>query len=324
MVALICGGHVYGRCHASNSGYAGPWVENPTFFSNEYAADMIGDKWMLVGHDTLLPDGRAVPEEIRPAPGKRQYVDLSKLMPEDDENENINAPDAENHPPGSYFCVSDWVNVREQADVKSPIIGRVTKDMMINLLAVKVFGTAMRGRLERGGWISIVGSGGKTLFERRGDFDRQSMIGKYRRLATLPKYDNMQATGNGSGVITATEFLVSEVGVGSEDGVNGAVFGRVDDKRWALLYSPKKGLLAEQIIVGYNEKVRKPIKGQDGYQMMLISDMVLLWDPKFCEVLKEYADDVDLLSKDFGAAFKRLTELGCPWSKDGGCCPLSL
>ena len=82
-VALICGGHVYGRCHPeqtasgyaadsdlllhpipaqgwrgdlgqlflrSDSGYrstkncitqAGAWVEMPTLFSNEYAADMV-------------------------------------------------------------------------------------------------------------------------------------------------------------------------------------------------------------------------------------------------------------------------------------------
>ncbi|CAE7946189.1 alxA [Symbiodinium sp. KB8] len=41
-VALICGGHVYGRCHpeSTGSGYAGAWVEMPTLFSNEYAADM--------------------------------------------------------------------------------------------------------------------------------------------------------------------------------------------------------------------------------------------------------------------------------------------
>lgn len=43
---------------------AGAWVENPTMFSNEYAADMVGhathasvgaqvgDKWIAVTHDT--------------------------------------------------------------------------------------------------------------------------------------------------------------------------------------------------------------------------------------------------------------------------------
>ena len=35
IVALLCGGHVYGRCHPTASGYAGPWVEEPTKFSNE-------------------------------------------------------------------------------------------------------------------------------------------------------------------------------------------------------------------------------------------------------------------------------------------------
>lgn len=69
---------------------------------------------------------------------------------------------------------------------------------------------------------------------------------------------------------------------------------------------------------GYNEVARHPLKGQDGNQMMLISDMVMLWDPAFRRVLQEYADDQDVLSDDFGKAFKRLTELGCPWSKDGG------
>ena len=36
IVALLCGGHVYGRCHPELSGYAGPWVEEMTKFSNEY------------------------------------------------------------------------------------------------------------------------------------------------------------------------------------------------------------------------------------------------------------------------------------------------
>ena len=73
IVALLCGGHVYGRCHPHFSGYAGPWVEHPTQFSNEYAADMLEDEWTLVGHgDTWLDLMGA--GELRPAPGNRQYV----------------------------------------------------------------------------------------------------------------------------------------------------------------------------------------------------------------------------------------------------------
>ena len=77
IVALLCGGHVYGRAHPKASGYAGPWVENPTVFSNEYAADMIEDEWFLVGHeDTWLDEQGAA--ELRPAPGKRQYVNQKR------------------------------------------------------------------------------------------------------------------------------------------------------------------------------------------------------------------------------------------------------
>ena len=45
--------------------------------------------------------------------------------------------------------------------------------------------------------------------------------------------------------------------------------------------------------------------------MMLLSDMVLAWDPAFRKVLEEYAADEEKLKEEFGAAFKKLTELGC-------------
>ena len=73
IVALLCGGHVYGRCHPNASGYAGKWVENPTVFSNEYAADMIEDEWTLVSHGDKWLIGMGA-EELIPAPGKRQFV----------------------------------------------------------------------------------------------------------------------------------------------------------------------------------------------------------------------------------------------------------
>lgn len=150
IVALLCGGHVYGRCHPTASGYAGKWVENPTEFSNEYASDMIGDPWRMVDHtDTWLDDQGAA--ELRPAPGNRQYV---------------------NQKP-------DW--------------------------------------------------------EESEDEDDES------------------------------------------------------------------------------EEYEEP------YQMMLVSDMVLAWDPVFRQYLEEYAEDEELLKEEFGAAFKKLTELGCPWSESPRC-----
>jgi len=244
-VALICGGHVYGRCHTESSGYAGAWVENPTRFSNEYAADMFGDKWILVGHDTKMPDGGDVPEEVRPAPGKRQYIDLSKYEPEEEEDKEVRkAPDCQEFPPGKYVCVSDWVNVRDAPDTTSPIMGRFNKDQEVNLVAVKVFGTAIRGRAERNGWVSIIASGGKTLFERKGDMDTQMMTGTYRPLSGVPYFNNAQATGAGNGKISGQDFSVSEVQLGSDGDEKGAVFGKTS-KGWALLYSPSRGMLAD-------------------------------------------------------------------------------
>ena len=46
-------------------------------------------------------------------------------------------------------------------------------------------------------------------------------------------------------------------------------------------------------------------------QMMLPSDMILAWDPAFRAHLEVYAEDEERLLADFGAAFKKLTELGC-------------
>ena len=86
IVALLCGGHVYGRCHPNASGYAGPWVEHPTQFSNEYASDMIDDEWTLVSHgDTWLDDMGAA--ELRPAPGNRQFVNKVPGKIDDEPNQ---------------------------------------------------------------------------------------------------------------------------------------------------------------------------------------------------------------------------------------------
>lgn len=329
-VALLCGGHVYGRCHTEHSGYAGAWVENPTMFSNEYAADMIEDKWLAVTHDTIMPDGGQVPEEVRPAPGKRQYIDLTKYEDDDDEEEQaaLNAPDVKDFPPGRYRCVTSWCNCRELPDTESPILGRFVTDQRLSMLCVKAFGTAVRGLAECGGWVSIVASGGTPLFEREADLDFKALTGRYRAIAKagVPQFKSLTGDDATGRINSGEEFDVSEVTLAQNGNQQGSLHGRcAGAETWALLYSPQQGLAAEHILKGYNEGPRRPIKSQTGHQMMLASDMVLLWDEGFREHLQAYADDEDLLKKDFGDAFKKLTELGCPWTTDNsGECKASI
>ena len=58
-------------------------------------------------------------------------------------------------------------------------------------------------------------------------------------------------------------------------------------------------------------QVRGQVVDRPPNQMMLLSDMVLAWDPDFRRHLEVYAEDEAKLKSDFGAAFQKLTELGC-------------
>merc|ERR1719231_2014622 len=143
-------------------------------FSNEYAADMLEDEWIAVSHDSKMPDGAPVPEEIRPAAGKVQYVDLTiynerKELLEERQGFEVKLEDAEDFKPGKYKVVTSWCNARAGADTSSPILGRLVEDQELVILTVKktivgkdgdkdVF--AIPGRVDRGGWVSIIGSGG--------------------------------------------------------------------------------------------------------------------------------------------------------------------
>jgi len=86
IVALLCGGHVYGRCHPTSSGYAGAWVEHPTQWSNEYATDMLEDEWTLVDHTSTWLDEQGA-GELRPAAGRKQYVNKCPMGSTDDANQ---------------------------------------------------------------------------------------------------------------------------------------------------------------------------------------------------------------------------------------------
>ena len=312
-VALVCGGHVYGRCHPEGgSGYAGAWVENPTMFSNEYAADMVGDKWIAVTHDTVMPDGGSVPEEVRPAPGKRQYIDLSKY--EEEKGEPLPAPEVAGFPPGRYRCVSQWVNCREDTDISSPVEGRLVENQEVSLVAVRAFDASVRGLLERGGWVSIVSSGGKSLFEKVGDLEVEHFIGRYRVRSGAPVFGDPSPTASEVDRLkVGQEIQVEDVVFVSDGAPNDTIFGKIG-AGWVLVHSKGKQL-CDLIVEGYNERPRRPLKGQTGHQMMLVSDMVLLWDKGFREHLEVFAEDEELLKEKFGEAFKKLTELGCPWSR---------
>jgi catalase (peroxidase I) len=95
-----------------------------------------------------------------------------------------------------------------------------------------------------------------------------------------------------------------------------SLFGRLPDEQgWVLVVSPKHGALFERVVDGYNDKgEREPIHGKKTvkHQMMLVADMVMLWDPEFKKYLDVYAEDEETLKKDFGVAYKKLTELGVP------------
>jgi catalase (peroxidase I) len=90
------------------------------------------------------------------------------------------------------------------------------------------------------------------------------------------------------------------------------------EDEWTLVSHGDKwlvGIGAEELLPapGKRQFVNKvPGKiSDDANQMMLLSDMILKWDPSFRGYLEMYAKDEELLKTDFGVAFKKLTELGC-------------
>ena len=73
-------------------------------------------------------------------------------------------------------------------------------------------------------------------------------------------------------------------------------------------------VVADRIVKGFNDAFKNPDEFEDPpapNQMMLLSDMVLVWDDEFRKTLEIYSEDEDKLKEDFGKAFKKLTELGC-------------
>lgn len=72
-VALIAGGHSFGRCHPQISGYAGPWQSNPGYFNNVYCKKLISEDWKIVDRGMTDYSGDII-TGLKPFGMRRQYV----------------------------------------------------------------------------------------------------------------------------------------------------------------------------------------------------------------------------------------------------------
>jgi len=171
-----------------------------------------------------------------------------------------------------------------------------------------MFGTAVRGRLDTSGWVSIIATGGKVLFERVGDL--QLRPGTYRLENGASLYtDPTVPLGSAVDRVDAGSVELEEVRL-----VDDFIFGKAAGG-WLPVMTPDGGVVADRIEAGFNDATKPADEFEDPpapNQMMLLSDMVLAWDPKFRQILEEFAEDEDKLTAEFGVAFKKLTELGHP------------
>merc|ERR1711971_720579 len=207
-VALLGGGHAYGRCHREYSGYEGAWMENMLYFSNEYVTDMLGDQWIPVNGTSTIPNGAYPPNDLRPRGAKTQYIDLSSMdptgkmpVPGGGALSNMRADDTTKIPTGEYRVNTTWINIREESAVHARLLGRVPMNTTLSILEVTQDASgAVRGRASHGGWVSIIGSGGAALLERIGDLSPKSLSTGWRivNVAPAPVYASSQANGNAS------------------------------------------------------------------------------------------------------------------------------
>jgi len=310
ITALLCGGHVYGRCHTENSGYNGPWVVEPWRFSNEYAEDMLNDRWEVAAYKNM-PEGKEDAEDVMPIQGKRQYVGFPADEEEDDDEVKADEGNAD-FPVGRYEVDTTWVNIREGPQVNSPIMGRPKTGEVFDIVATATdAGKSVRGRLAIGGWVSLRGSGGVSLFKRISDL--KLPVGEFRITGAVAAvyYRNGDEFAENEKAEKPEENAVVTV---SEIVAHGKeVYGKLANGNFLKLVAPGQTPFYDRIQQGWNEQPRSIRFQEIENQMMLVSDMVLLWDAGFKKYLEIYgAEDggEDKLREDFGKAFKKLTELG--------------
>jgi len=319
IVALLCGGHVYGRCHTERSGYNGAWIAEPWKFSNEYADDMINDKWVVVDEkncpakDIIDEFGElANPEEVRPIGTRRQYAGYA--------NDEESSCDEKMREPGSLvgYALAKWavdrdyIPIRKDIDRNSPVLGRAHRGETFFVISAMAIGDAVRGRISCGGWITLRSPHNNWVCKRVSNLELPVPM-KVRILD--PEYDVYKLSDNSKMIIDESascggknaEIDITKVVVIGEDH-----YGRCagDDGLYLRLVSFKQEVFWERISKGWNDDPQYKTIPEVQTQMMLVSDMVLLWDEEFRKHLEDYAEDEDMLRKEFGDAFKRLTENG--------------
>jgi len=304
IVALLCGGHVYGRCHTESSGYNGPWVVEPWKFSNEYAADMVNDKWVAVDNKNV-PDDLEDPESVRPVQGKRQYVGYAASESEDEED-SVKLETVPEFPLGKYMVDTSWVNIRECTDENSIILGRANRGETFFIIATSANGPTVHGRISCGGWVLL------QQFKRVEELQLPTPM-RVRILVSDFDVYKMDSLGVMT-VIDKTDVGLNfkELNIREMLVVGGNHYGKLagDDMLYVRLVSSQQKVFWERISEGWNDKPRSINIPDVKTQMMLVSDMVLVWDEDFKKHLEVYAEDEDALRRDFGSAFKRLTENG--------------
>lgn len=165
----------------------------------------------------------------------------------------------------------------------------------MNIVNVRAFGTACRGQLDSGGWVSIIASGGTRLWERVGD--REFSVGKHCAVRTQKIYAEPDAKAKTTGKTVKGEFdirLPRSQAYPNDGGEaptpadaftvsGGDTFAAVDGG-FVKIVDSKVGVTCTRIVEGINDG-SQPSEFEDFVavpQMMLVSDMVsdmvLVWD----------------------------------------------
>lgn len=80
-IVALSGAHALGRCHATASGYVGPWTFTPQIFNNQYFVLLKGLKW--------TPNPKSAKFQYQDPTGKLMMLPSDLVLIEDAEFKTI-------------------------------------------------------------------------------------------------------------------------------------------------------------------------------------------------------------------------------------------